>query len=131
MPPYFRKTLTAADERRGELELGLGVVIAGEARFYPAKELAAVEGGAFGDVLAASDLALARSGDGVTWSARQLDGARPFQVWGPLVRLLRHVPRAARSSRPRPPRPPPAGGVAAPEPQPSLAIVCPACDAGR
>lgn len=82
MPPYFRKTLAVNDDRRGELELGLGVVIAGQARFYPAKELAQLGRTELGDVLAAIDLTLLPSGDGETWSAARPDGSRPFQVWG-------------------------------------------------
>jgi hypothetical protein len=40
MPFYFRKSFDKQDARRDEFELGLGVVAGGQARFYPASELA-------------------------------------------------------------------------------------------
>src|SRR5262245_27065984 len=82
MPYYFRKTLKPADRRREELELGLGLVVDGEARFYPASELADERGDQVEQSFAAGEVTLVKSGDGQTWSATSSDGSRPFQVWG-------------------------------------------------
>jgi hypothetical protein len=82
MPGFFRKTLPPADQRRPELELGLGVVIDGVARFYPATELDGLDADELDDALAGRQIAVGRSHDEATWDARTADGARPFQVWG-------------------------------------------------
>jgi hypothetical protein len=82
MPPFFVKTLAPSDERRSQLELGLGVVVDGEARFYPAAELQQLETAHLTDTLGTHALAIEKSNDGATWLARRPDGSRPFQVWG-------------------------------------------------
>jgi hypothetical protein len=83
LPFWFRRTMPeAADARRGELEIGLGVVVDGEPRFYPAAELAHASDESLRDRFMAHELTLTKSHDGVTWSAQAPDGSRPFQVWG-------------------------------------------------
>ena len=82
MPYYFRKTLKPADVRREELELGLGLVVDGQARFYPAAELATLKSDRFDQSFSSGEVTLVKSGDGQTWNAMAADGSRPFQVWG-------------------------------------------------
>jgi hypothetical protein len=82
LPPFFRRTLGESDPRREELELGLGVVVDGLARFYPAAELADLGAGVLEDSFVASRVTIEKSGDGATWAAVEADGSRPFQVWG-------------------------------------------------
>ena len=82
MPYYFRKTLKPADPRREELELGLGLVVDGEARFYPASELATLAVDQVAQSFGSGRVTLSKSHDGQTWSAAGSDGSRPFQVWG-------------------------------------------------
>jgi hypothetical protein len=121
MPFFFRRSLSPADERRGELDLGLGVVIDGEARFYPAAELAQMKDDAFEDSLGATTLAIQRSGDGRTWDARRSDGTRVFQVWGRWYGFAGTFPKCElfAATAPR-------GGALLP--QPSLAAIAPSTE---
>ncbi len=82
IPPYFRRTMGDADSRRQETELGLGVVVGGVARFYPAGELAQNGASVRYDAIGATELTISPVADAKTYVAAQADGSRPFQVWG-------------------------------------------------
>lgn len=81
MPPYFRRTMGVGDARCAAMDLGLGVVIDGVARFYPASELKRVRSAPWHDELGGALLTISADKDGKTFDAKQSDGTRPFQVW--------------------------------------------------
>lgn len=77
LPPFFRRTMAEVDKRLARMTLGLGVVVEGEARFYPTT---AIGGGVTDDwngrVLHVSVGPIDRV-PVATWE----DGARPFQLF--------------------------------------------------
>jgi len=77
LPPQFGRTILDPDARLPAMDEGLGVVIDGEARFYPLRALAAGRG----DLLAATPLSVRIDpADGIP-EARMGDGGRPFQIF--------------------------------------------------
>ena len=78
IPPPFRRTMSAPDERLPENEQGLGVVVEGEARFYPSTGLSEpIE-----DELGGLRLRIARGEiDRVPFAESVNDGTRPFQLF--------------------------------------------------
>jgi len=81
MPPWFRRTFGHPDGRREELELGLGVVADGCARFYPASELAK-RGGPFVDRVGRAEVRVDQDGSGLGRAQAVDAAAAPFVVWG-------------------------------------------------
>lgn len=78
IPPPFRQTMSAPDERLPENEQGLGVVVDGEARFYPSATL----GDPIDDELGGRRLRIARGEiDRVPFADGLDDGGRPFQLF--------------------------------------------------
>jgi Protein of unknown function (DUF3179) len=78
MPPWFHRTMGAGDVRRPAMESGLGVVIDGEARFYPLERLG-VEGAT--DVWHGRPLHVAIDPADRFPFAEWEDGTRPFQLF--------------------------------------------------
>lgn len=81
MPGFFLRSFDHHDERRVELELGLGVVADGCARFYPACEIAK-RGGPFLDRVGATTVRVAPDAQGVARAELVDAGTEPFYVWG-------------------------------------------------
>lgn len=78
LPPWFHATMGEKDRRRPLMENGLGVVIDGEARFYP-YELLGVEGAT--DSWQGGPLHVAIDPDDKVPFAEWEDGTRPFQLF--------------------------------------------------
>jgi hypothetical protein len=83
MPSFFRKSFDREreDPRRRELELGLGVVAGGKARFYPASELAKRDA-PFVDELGGTALVVDHDAQGLGHVEPVGQADAPFEVWG-------------------------------------------------
>jgi uncharacterized protein DUF3179 len=83
MPSFFRKSFDKEreDPRRRELELGLGVVSGGKARFYPASELAKRES-PFVDELGGTAIVVDHDAHGLGHVEPIGQADAPFEVWG-------------------------------------------------
>jgi hypothetical protein len=81
MPFFFRKSFDRQDPRREELELGLGVVAGGQARFYPASELAKRDT-PFVDELGGTALVVDHDEQGLGRVEALGSADAPFEVWG-------------------------------------------------
>ena len=76
LPPPFRLTMGEADDRLPRMEQGLGVVVDGDARFFPSRSLAHGATARFGDRVVDVRLSADRVPE-ATWA----DGTRPMQLF--------------------------------------------------
>lgn len=87
-PPGFRQTLSTADDRRPEMEMGLGVMLDGTARFYPLNHI----GEGIEEVHGGRRLRITRNPVDRMPRAEWEDGTRPFQLasrWYGFSRMYR------------------------------------------
>ncbi len=77
LPPFFVRTMGSEDLRRPRMELGLGVVVDGEARFYPQSSIE----GRLVDIWGQRNLIVSRGElDGLLRAVWETDGREPFQL---------------------------------------------------
>jgi len=81
MPSSFLRSFDHHDPRRDDMELGLGVVTGGCARFYPARELAKL-GAPFVDRVGGTAVRVDHDARGLGRAAPADAAAAPFVVWG-------------------------------------------------
>ncbi len=78
LPPFFRRTMTEGDKRMPELAQGLGVVHAGEARYYP---ITRIPEGGLQETWAGRIITVRRDEvDRVPYAFWADDGSWPFQL---------------------------------------------------
>jgi len=76
LPPGFRKTMDARDDRLPEMEMGLGVIACGIKRFYP---MALIRDGIEDDLDSHAIRVRIDESDGIP-HAKLADGTRPIQL---------------------------------------------------
>jgi len=77
LPPFFLKTMAEVDDRLPKMTLGLGVVVNGQARFYPLDQIK----GGLRDDWAGRPLTVGIDAASAVPEARWADGSRPIQLF--------------------------------------------------